>query len=60
MISIKRNSKGEFTEAKGLRIRRNSIYEPGQQEVFKVSRSKFSNFMDCERCFYLDRFKGLQ
>jgi len=60
MVSIKRNSKGEFAEAKGLRVRKSSIYEPGQEEVFKISRSKFSNFMDCERCFYLDRVKGLQ
>jgi len=60
MVSIKRNSKGEFTEAKGLRVRKSSIYEPDQDEVFKISRSKFSNFMDCERCFYLDRVKGLQ
>ena len=60
MVSIKRNSKGEFAEAKGLRSRKSSIYEPGQKEVFKISRSKFSNFMDCERCFYLDRVKGLQ
>ena len=59
MVSIKRNSKGEFAEAKGLRVRKSSIYEPGQQEVFKISRSKFSNFMDCERCFYLDRVKGI-
>ena len=60
MVSIKRNSKGEFAEATGLRVRKTSIYEPGQKDVFKISRSKFSNFIDCQRCFYLDRVKGLQ
>ena len=60
MVSLKRNSKGEFQEAKGIRTRQTSIYKSGQNEVFKVSRSKFSNFLDCKRCFYLDRVKGLQ
>ena len=60
MVSIKRNSKGEFAEAKGLRTRPTSIYQPGQKNEFKISRSKFSNFMDCQRCFYLDRVGGLQ
>ena len=60
MVSIKRNSKGEFAEAKGLRTRKNSIYIPAQKKAFKISRSKFSNFMECERCFYLDRVKGLK
>ena len=60
MVSLKKNSKGEFAEAKGLRTRKTSIYSPGQNETFKISRSKFSNFIDCNRCFYLDRVKGLQ
>ena len=60
MASLKKNSKGELTIAKGIRSRKSSIYSPGQNEVFKISRSKFSNFVDCKRCFYLDRVKGLQ
>ena len=48
MVSIKRNSKGEFAEAKGLRTRPTSIYKPGQKNEFKISRSKFSNFMKGE------------
>ena len=36
------------------------MYTPGQNSVFKISRSKFSDFLDCHRCFYLDRVKGLQ
>ena len=60
MVSIKKNNKGELQIAKGLRTRKTSIYSPGQNETFKISRSKFSNFIDCKRCFYLDRVKGLQ
>ena len=41
MVSLKKNSKGEFAEAKGLRTRKTSIYSPGQNEIFKISRSKF-------------------
>lgn len=45
---------------KGFRTRATSIYTPGSNKVFKISRSKFSNFIDCPRCFYLDRVKGLK
>ena len=58
MVSIKRNTKGEFQEVDGLRVRKSSIYSPGQKDQFKISRSKFSTFVDCQRCFYLDRVKG--
>ena len=60
MVSIKKNNKGEFQNALGKRTRLTSIYLPGQNDLFKISRSKFSNFLDCPRCFYLDRVKGLQ
>ena len=60
MVSLKRDSKGNFKATNGIRSKQNSIYKPGQNEVFKISRSKFSNFMDCKRCFYLDRVKGLK
>jgi hypothetical protein len=43
-----------------LRTRKGSIYQKGTNEVFKISRSKFSNFLDCKRCFYLERVKGLK
>ena len=43
-----------------LRTRKASIYQKGTNEVFKISRSKFSNFLDCSRCFYLERVKGLK
>ena len=43
-----------------LRTRKGSIYQRGTNEVFKISRSKFNNFIDCPRCFYLERVKGLK
>ena len=59
MISLKRNNTGSLIPATGLRNRETSIYRPNQTEDFRVSRSKFSDFMTCRRCFYLDRVKGL-
>ena len=51
------NSKKEVSP---LRTRKGSIYQKGTNETFKISRSKFSNFLDCKRCFYLERVKGLK
>ena len=45
---------------KGFRSRKNSFYTKGSNQPFKISRSKFNNFLDCQRCFYLDRVKGLK
>ena len=58
MIDLKRNSKKEPVKATGLRIKSSSSYNPNQNQDFKVSRGKFSNFLTCKRCFYLDRVKG--
>ena len=49
MVSIKKNNKGELQNALGKRTRSTSIYSPGQNNIFKISRSKFSNFLDCSR-----------
>ncbi len=59
MIDLKRNSKKEPIRATGLRSRLSSCYSPNQKEDFKISRGRFSNFLTCKRCFYLDRVKGL-
>ena len=59
MIDLKRNSKRELVEAKGIRTRSSMIYKPNQSEDFKISRSKFSDFLNFKSCFYLDRVKGL-
>ena len=59
MISIKRNSKGEIVQAKGVRSKQSSKYVSNQSETFRISRSKFNDFLNCKRCFYLDRVHGL-
>jgi len=59
VISLKRNSKGVLVRASGLRSRESSFYVPKQTEPFRISRSKFNDFLTCKRCFYLDRVKGL-
>ena len=59
MINLKRNSKGVLVRATGLRSRDSSIYVPKQSDPFRISRSKFNDFLTCKRCFYLDRVKGL-
>jgi hypothetical protein len=59
MISLKRNSRKELVPATGLRTRKSFIYSPNQKDDFKISRSKFNDFLTCQRCFYFDRVKGL-
>ena len=60
MIDLKRNSKKQLVPATGTRSRSSSIYEPNQTSDFKISRGKFSDFLTCKRCFYLDRVIGLE
>jgi CRISPR/Cas system-associated exonuclease Cas4 (RecB family) len=47
-------------EATSFRVRKSSFYDKKSNTPFKVSRSKFSNFLSCKRCFYLDRVVGLK
>ena len=47
-------------EATSFRVRKNSLYDKRSNTPFKISRSKFSNFLSCKRCFYLDRVIGLK
>ncbi len=35
------------------------LYVPGQKEAFALSRSKIELFMQCPKCFYLDRVHGI-
>lgn len=39
--------------------RTRNLYEPDSPEPFKLSRSKIELFMNCPRCFYLDRRIGI-
>ncbi|MBI2485118.1 PD-(D/E)XK nuclease family protein [Candidatus Uhrbacteria bacterium] len=42
---------------KGVRTR--NIFDPASPEPFKLSRSKLENFLNCPRCFYVDRRLGV-
>lgn len=39
--------------------RTRNLYEPGSDKPFRLSRSKVEAFLDCKRCFYLDRRLGI-
>lgn len=39
--------------------RKSNLYKPGSKEAFRISRSKIDLFLECPRCFYLDRRLGL-
>ena len=34
---------------------RGAPYQPGTKTAYKLSRSKIDNFLNCQRCFWLDR-----
>lgn len=38
--------------------RSRNLYEPGAEKPFKISRSKIDLFVECPRCFYIDRRLG--
>jgi hypothetical protein len=35
------------------------LYNPDSKELFRLSRGKIDNFINCPRCFYLDRKLGV-
>ena len=37
----------------------NGKYTPGRADTYKISRSKIDFFIQCKRCFYLDRRHGI-
>ncbi len=39
--------------------RMRNIYNPSSKEPFRLSRSKIDQFLNCPRCFYLDRRLGI-
>jgi hypothetical protein len=39
--------------------RSRNIFDPESEEPFKLSRSKIELFLNCPRCFYLDRKEGI-
>lgn len=40
-------------------IRKKNIFDPKSEKPFKLSRSKIELFLNCPRCFYLDRRLGV-
>ena len=38
--------------------RSRNIYDPASDKPFKISRSKIDRFVECPRCFYIDRRLG--
>ena len=38
---------------------RKKLYDPKAEEAFRISRSKIDLFVECPRCFYLDRRLGV-
>lgn len=39
--------------------RTRNLFDPGSEKSFKLSRSKIDLFLECPRCFYLDRRLGV-
>lgn len=39
--------------------RTRNLYDPSSSELFRLSRGKIDNFINCPRCFYLDRRLGV-
>ena len=66
MIYLNRDRKTkEFKPTDGLKSRvpnqKWRIYELNEKiKPFRLSRSKFSDFLNCKRCFYLEQVKGLK
>lgn len=40
-------------------VRSRNIFDPASTKPFKLSRSRIENFLECPRCFYLDRRLGI-
>ena len=55
MISFKKIQKLELIPAQGVRVRKNSIYQPNQSEQFRISRGKFNDFLLCKEVKFILR-----
>lgn len=47
-------------KAGNIQWRWQKTYDPSSKEPFALSRTKVDNFLECPRCFYLDRRLGVQ
>jgi PD-(D/E)XK nuclease superfamily len=41
------------------KIRQRNLYNPESSELYKLSRTRLDSFIQCARCFYLDRRLGV-
>jgi len=55
----KKAGKGPATEAKEQYVRTRNLFDPGSKEPYKLSRSGIESFINCPRCFFLDRRLGI-
>ncbi len=39
--------------------RKRNLYDPGSAKPYKLSRSKIDRYIECKRCFYVDRRLGV-
>ena len=61
MIYLSRHWKTkEFIPETGMKSQSWRIYSPGQDKEFRISRSGVSDFINCPRCFYLNKVQGLK
>lgn len=42
-----------------IKKRKSNLYDSDSKEAFKISRSKIDFFLECPKCFYLDRKLGI-
>jgi RecB family exonuclease len=41
-------------------LRKRNLFDPQSKKPFVLSRSRFENFLNCPRCFYVDRRLGVE
>ena len=51
--------KAQMQVKKQYQVRAKNLFDPAGREPFQLSRSKFEDFLNCPRCFYMDRRLGL-
>ena len=42
------------------RMRTRNLFKPGAAKPFNLSRTRVENFLNCPRCFYIDRKLGVE
>lgn len=45
--------------AKEYKIRERNLFDPQSKQPFRISRTQIERFMECPRCFYMDRRLGV-